>query len=237
MSLIGNIILLVVWISSFIFTVHIFDTYFINPYWNNVLPGLDLNLYNQIVIGTHFVSGIFLMILAPSQLLSYYMMYISVEKTYYFCRLIHKITGYFILIGSFLTSIGGILYIIRNTTIGGFNMSLSFIIYGALFLISMFMTWKEAYYRNFQEHKEWAVRLIGLIYASWFYRVFYIIAKFSGYVFDSKNPIHYQRPLDLFFIWAFYLIPMILIKIYFLIGNIISSQRPKYITISQANGI
>lgn len=196
------------WLYSFIFIYYIFRKYLLTipdyqTKWNFTLPRLGNNWHEALLMGLHFGCGIIILFFGQIQLF-------TAHKYNY----LHRYIGKIYIMASITISLCGMIYIILYDTVGGTNMSASFFIYGTLLLTCSIFTCYHALIRNIPDHREWALRTFTLGLCSWIYRIFYMIAQLFGYHFDSKNYDHYQRPLDLFFIWAFYFPFLLFIEFY-----------------------
>lgn len=86
---------------------------------------------------------------------------------------LHRALGYGIAGAALATAAGGLVYIAAQGTIGGPMMSAGFALYGLLLGAVAVQTVRLSRARRFKAHRRWAIRLVVLVLASWFYRVQY----------------------------------------------------------------
>jgi hypothetical protein len=161
-----------VWISAFLFGLYIIGFYALAlvtddaERWNRVLPGLYVKGNSAATqgIGIHFLGGGIVLLLGCLQLMA------GIRNRW---PILHRAIGRLYLIGCLFASLGGLLFVILNRTIGGWPMDLAFTMYGALMFICSIQTWRYAIKRKIAVHKAWAIRLFALAIGSWFYRMGY----------------------------------------------------------------
>ncbi|MGX9357479.1 DUF2306 domain-containing protein [Roseobacteraceae bacterium S113] len=170
---------------------------------------LDLSgenrLYSSVMpanwgIFAHMMTGAIITALAPLQLIP------GIRAK---APGLHRWSGRVLVGAALLTALGGFVYIGLRGTIGGWDMSLSFALYGALVALCAVQTARHARARRFALHRDWAIRLFFLCIASLMYRVHY------GLWFLATDGAHingddFSGAFDLFNIWAFY-VPYLLI--------------------------
>ena len=115
---------------------------------------------------------------------------------------LHRMLGYVLVSAAILTSLGGLIYIARQGTIGGPVMSIGFALYGALMLLAAVQTVRYARERH-PRHQFWAERLVILALASWIYRVHYGIWEILTGGIGSRDD--FSGPFDVIQVFAFYL--------------------------------
>jgi hypothetical protein len=93
-------------------------------------------------------------------------------------------------------------------------MNIAFFTYGIIFLLYGIIAWHYAYNKNYICHRNFALRTYALSMGSWIYRIFYMIAGIFGYNINTKKEEDYLRPLDVFFMWGFFIIPLLIAEIY-----------------------
>lgn len=140
----------------------------------------------------HMVTGGLVTLLAPLQLLSVVRSKIPV---------VHRLLGYVVAVLAMLTGIAGLLYIARVGTIGGTWMDMGFGLYGTLMVLFAARTIGLARDKD-PKHPVWAVRLIILALASWFYRVHYGIWEIATGGIGTRPD--FTGPFDLVQVFAFY---------------------------------
>lgn len=85
-------------------------------------------------------------------------------------------------------------------------MFVGFAIYGILMMVCSVQAIRFALLRDFNTHREWAIRLFALVLGSWIYRMGY------GFIFASLGGLgvtpNFTGPLDYFMDFAFFVIPL-----------------------------
>jgi Predicted membrane protein (DUF2306) len=205
MNIIIKILLLGWWVGSIFFIYYIISEYLSTVFnmdyrWDQILPGLGWPIGNRIYIGLHFFFGIIIQFIGPIQ-------FIERLRTLH----IHKWTGRTYIVSCLITAACGIAFIIMNGTVGKFNMTVSFTLYGIFLYISAAQTWIYARQHDYQNHMYWAIRTFALGTGSWIYRLLYYSAFICGYTFDDHSD--FLRPLDMLFDWLFFVPNMICAEI------------------------
>lgn len=145
-------------------------------------------------IYAHMLSGAAITVAVPLQLLPVIRRRLPV---------LHRASGYALTSLAAATALFGLLYIARQGTVGGPWMSAWFALYGLLMLLAAAMVVRCARQRQFDRHRDWALRFLVLAVASYLYRVHYglwylatgglwVADDFTG-AFDRAN------------VWAFFL--------------------------------
>ena len=88
---------------------------------------------------------------------------------------VHRRLGYALFLLALVTALGGLLYILRHGTIGGWWMSLWFSLYGLAMIWAAANTVYHAIAKDMRRHQAWAVRVVVLAVGSWIYRMHYAI--------------------------------------------------------------
>jgi len=165
--------------------------------------------YSNTSIGLHMIFGVAVTALAPLQLL--------MGWTRKWMKA-HRIIGYIFSAAAFMTSFGGLIYIMIHGTTGGTHMDIPFAIYGILLLIATFQTIRFARAKKIKIHNEWALRLFVLAVGSWFYRVCYGF-WFTFHPDLSGHTNTFDGSFDLVMNWGFFVAPLVLLEIYFFLNK------------------
>lgn len=198
------------WVSGILFALYIISFYiFANTLnevqaWNNVLPNLYSPEKPAAMTGmiSHFFFGAVLLILGPIQFSQ------TIRKKF---TNFHRWTGMFYTLSSFITGLGGIVFLGVWGASGGIPMLIGFGMYGALMMVCSVQTIRFALLREFNLHREWAIRLFALVLGSWIYRMGY------GFIFgilDGRGITPgFTGPLDYFMDFAFFVIPLMVAEV------------------------
>jgi hypothetical protein len=194
------------WISGILFALYITGFYLIAhtkpevEAWNDVLPQLYSPNEPAAMTGmiSHFFTGAILLFFGPIQFSTW------LRKNYSY---IHRWIGVSYTFAGFITGFGGLVFMLILGAAGGITMLIGFGIYGFLMMVASVQTLRYAMRREFNTHREWAIRLFALGLGSWLYRIGY------GFAFSTTGTtgmgINYSGPLDYFMDFAFFVIPLI----------------------------
>lgn len=216
----NTIILTVPYILIILFSYKIIYIYFIDNNWNYIIKNLGDTCTKRSLMYIHFVGGIILMLLYPLQILI---------KKY---KNIHMLLGIVMSSIGVISSLFGTTYILIYGTIGGLIMSTSFCIYGLFISVFSILAGVLGFIHKKTKkksddniinvkkvHKLFGYIYGSLIYSSLFYRIYYRISNELGYSIPYTNEF-YNRPLDIFFQISFYVVPMMLVTLYFYVKSI-----------------
>lgn len=126
---------------------------------------------------------------------------------------LHRWTGRAMVSLALITSAAGLVWIAAEGTIGGWQMSAAFALYGVLLAVAAVEAWRHARAGRFQRHRRWALRFAVLAMASWLYRVhytlWYLATGGAGSAADFSGP--FDRVQNL----AFFVPYLILLELWF----------------------
>lgn len=109
----------------------------------------------RIAILTHLYGGMFVLLLGSVQPL---LALPWLRDRYQAVRRLHRYVGCLYLSACIIVSLGGLGFILRRGTAGGFSMDLAFATYGFTLLVSAAITWLQAVRQHSASHRAWAVR-------------------------------------------------------------------------------
>ncbi|GMI01018.1 hypothetical protein TrST_g5465 [Triparma strigata] len=182
-------------------------------------------------IGMHFVFGVVIMLLLPSQWLPWSR---RVGSSW-----LHIWGGRLIIFSTLPLTLGGFIYILTEGAVGGFWMSLSFAIYGVLIAVCAAQAFyharrmeKDRESPHFLEHKRWAVRLSVLLVGSGIYRLLIVpmaaMLNFDYYPDRDRDfAINYLNVIS----WLFYSLPLLATEIY--LRRYHGDKRPGFISFEE----
>ena len=131
----------------------------------------------------------------------------------------HRIMGNIYCAAGIIVSIAGNVFIYSNGTVGGFNMSCAFSVYGWLMFYFAIKTYYLARKYNFTkeyailtDHRAYAIRLWVASISGLNYRLGYLILLNIGYSVTSPNDFY--RLLDRIMVWEFFVLPLIINEYY-----------------------
>lgn len=130
----------------------------------------------------------------------------------------HRFNGRVYLITALIISVAAI-YMIwsREAIIGGLSGQIGTSLDGVLTIVCAVMAWRFAVKRQIATHRKWALRLFIVASGVWFFR---IIRGFWMFVHDGRSPgtnANLTGPFDVTLSFAGYLVPLLLLEIYFVV--------------------
>ena len=144
----------------------------------NVLINLSTLYIPRISMYIHWWTGLTLTILSCLQILPIFR---SPQYLQY-----HRIMGNIYCLCGVITSIAGNVFIYTNGTVGGFNMSCAFSVYGWLMFFTSIQTYRYAKRKDTKQHQKYAIRLWSLTISGLNYRLIYSILLGFGY--EPRTP-------------------------------------------------
>ena len=157
-----------------------------------------------VAIFVHMIGGAVLTALAPVQLAG------PLRRRW---PVLHRWSGRALVAAALLTGAAGLVYIGSRGTIGGWDMSLSFALYGLCVIVAAAQALRFARAGVFDRHRRWGLRLAVLALGSWIYRLQYalwFIATGGIWVTDD-----FSGAFDLVNIRAFYLPYLVALELWF----------------------
>lgn len=120
----------------------------------------------NLAVFSHMLGGAVITALAPVQL------YTGLRG-----RLprVHRWAGRIIVLLSLTSALGGLAYIVSRGTIGGRLMDVGFATYGLCLAVAAVQTIRHARGGDMLHHRQWALRLVVLVLASWLFRLHYVV--------------------------------------------------------------
>ncbi|WP_353432979.1 DUF2306 domain-containing protein [Polynucleobacter sp. MWH-UH23A] len=198
------------WVSGISFALYIFAFYILAntlsavEAWNSVLPQLYSPTKPAAMTGmiSHFFFGSLLLIMGPIQFSE------TIRKRF---TDFHRWTGLFYTLSAFVTGLGGVVFLAVWGAAGGTPMLVGFALYGILMMLGSVQTVRYALLRQFELHRQWAIRLFALVLGSWIYRMGY------GFIHTTLGGwglgVNFSGPLDYFMDFAFFVIPLMVAEI------------------------
>lgn len=164
--------------------------------WNENLPGLYARHHAGALaaMAAHMAAGAVLLVLGPVQLMG------SVRRRW---PAAHRWMGRVYVATAAVAGAGGLVFIVRQGTIGGGWMNAGFGLYGALVVLAAVEAYRHARARRWERHRAWAIRLFALVIGSWLYRMDY------GFWLLAVNGLghtgSFHGPFDVAMSFLFYL--------------------------------
>lgn len=164
----------------------------------HVLRGTCCKPIQRIPLYIHMVGAVVMILLGPVQLLNEWC------KTRF-----HPYIGGVYVLGAVMNSVGGIVFMNFNETVGGPSMTVPFTVSGVLVFNWAMITMTLGLYRLKKYHKLWVFRMFFLGTASTFYRLLYI----GTFIIYGRYRPTFTEPLDQAYNWLFFIVPMFVCEI------------------------
>lgn len=173
--------------------------------WNENLPGLYVQPHAAALaaIAAHMAGGAVLLVLGPVQLIG------SVRRRW---PALHRWLGRLYVLTAVLAGTGGLVFIVRQGTIGGGAMDAGFGLYGALVVLAAVEAYRHARAGRWEQHRAWAIRLVALVVGSWLYRMDYGFWLLSTHRLGHTSD--FRGPFDVVMAFFFYLPNLAVAEVY-----------------------
>jgi len=195
----------------------VFALYIIFVYTLTLFFGLDIahitptqgydkaNGFDFLVFFTHILPAAYLSLFGMLQLVP------AIRVRF---RRFHRWNGRIFLILGFSGALTG-LYLqwitgLRLSNLGSVGITLN----GLLILFAVYQTWRHAISKRFELHMRWAIHTFFLVNAVWSFRLF-LMGWYMVNQGPNGNTGNVDGPVDIFFSFACYLIPMAVAELYF----------------------
>ena len=177
--------------------------------WNRVLPHgyAEGETMGNLAVGIHMLFAVIVMAGGPIQFIP------QLRK---YAPKFHRWNGRFYIGAAFLISLSGVYMVITKGTISGLVGDISVSINGALIMLFAILAIRKAIQRNFASHRKWALRLFLAMAGVWFFRIglmFWLVVNGGPVGFDPET---FRGPFLVFLGFGQYLIPLLVLELYFL---------------------
>ena len=152
----------------------------------------------------HFLMGALILFVGPLQFFG------PLRRNF---PAVHRWMGRSYILAAIVTAVGGLTYIITTGTVGRMPMSIAFSLYGVLMLVAAMLTVTFAIRKDFERHRNWAIRLFALAIGSWLYRIEYGMIFALGQKYPEISNLlapGFQGPLD-YVMNYFFFVPNLMI--------------------------
>ena len=129
--------------------------------------------------------------------------------------ILHRWNGRLYMLTAFTISIGGLYMVWSRGIIGGFNQHLAISLNAILIIIFAALALYKAVTRNFKTHRKWALRLFITASGVWFFRVGFMFWNMVHQTPVWYDPNTFTGPFLIFMAYAQYLLPLVLLELYF----------------------
>lgn len=191
--------------------------------------------FGNIAVGVHLFLAFVVTICGPLQL-------IPQIRTH--APVFHRWNGRIYLTTAVVTSIAGLVMLFHRGSVGDTTQHAGIAFNAVLVIVFAAMALRYALARDFVTHRRWALRLFLAVSGVWFYRVglmLWLVANKGPAGFD---PVTFQGPFLYFISFANYLLPLIVLEIYFYTkdktlarGHIAMAAALLILTLAMAAGI
>lgn len=176
--------------------------------WNKVFPRghLDGDTLGNFCVALHLLFAIVVIVGGPLQLIPQIRTLVPV---------FHRWNGRVYLLAAVTVSVAGLLMLFNRGFVGGPIQYLALAINALLIFLCAGMALRYALVGQFAIHRRWALRLFLLVSGVWFFRVglmLWLIVNQGPVGFDPNT---FQGPFLSFLAFAQYLLPLVILEIYF----------------------
>lgn len=124
----------------------------------------------------------------------------------------HRWAGRLIVLLLLTSALGGLTFIASRGTIGGWFMDLGFAAYGLCLAVAAVQTFRHGRSGETELHREWALRLVVLVLASWLFRLHYVLWFLITDGLGSTPDL--TGPFDRVQVFAFFVPYLIALEVY-----------------------
>jgi len=175
------------------------------------LPDLAGTMGKFIFMGTHFFGGIYLTLGGVFQISPWSR---QPERVH-----LHRLGGKIFTAMAVVAFVGGIGFLVQQgICAGGLSMTISFGIYGVLTLVFPVLAYQKAVAKDFESHREWAIRAFVFGIGSITYRIMLAFFAGIGMIDETYRGFKPEDPrLDIYYDqtgvrvteWAFWIVPLL----------------------------
>ncbi|WP_074408036.1 DUF2306 domain-containing protein [Aquimarina megaterium] len=175
--------------------------------WNEVLPHgyIPGETMGNLAVALHIVLAIIIMVGGPLQ-------FIPQIRTY--ARTFHRWNGRIYIFTALLIGVDGLYMIWTRGNIGGLVGQVSVSINAFLIMFFAIMSWRTAVARDFDKHRQWALRLFLASNGVWFFRIglmFWLFVNGGPVGFDPET---FRGPFLVFLDFGQFLVPLAILELY-----------------------
>ncbi len=210
------------WLVTAIFGQWFFAYYILVFYGDNAIQGnwqawsnrmihgiVEGDLIGNIAVIIHITLAFVILVCGPLQLIP------QIRNR---LPLFHRINGRIYIITALVISVAAIYSIwSREAVISGVVGQIGTSLNGLLIILFAIKTVRYAMARQISIHRQWALRLFIAVAGVWFFRV---IRGFWMFIHDGQSPGsngNLTGPFDLILNFAGYLVPLLILEVYFLV--------------------
>ncbi len=217
-SAVGSNALIKIWAVLIFIGQGIFAAYilvqFVIPFISDSLPGNSfVGLFVGYIEGDVVGNNILLLHILPVMLLSLSGILQLIPYVRLQVPVFHRWNGRFFLLFGIIGALTGLWLTwareTRLSEVGSFGITLN----GLLIPVAVILAWYFARKKSFMMHKRWAIHSFILINGVWSFRL-----MLTGWFLINQGPNgnneNLDGPADIFFSYACYLLPMLIIEIY-----------------------
>jgi len=204
-----------------IFVLYIFALYGISLYqgdferWNAMMPKgyTEGDIAGNINIGIHLFLAAVISLGGPLQIIPGLRKWFPSfhrwnGRTYVSIAIIISLTGFYL---TWIRGSTGFPFVID----GAFYMDIAITINGILIILFAVFAIHYAMARKFTFHRKWALRLFMVVSGVWFFRVGFMLWMLIHQKPVGFDPATFQGPFLTFLSFAQYLLPLLILEIYF----------------------
>jgi hypothetical protein len=184
-------------------------------------------------VAVHLIFAVIMTVFGPLQLVP------QIRARY---PVFHRWNGRVFVLTAFVVSIAALYALIVRGPAAGIYNFLGFCVNAALIMVCAAMATRYALQRDFATHRRWALRLFLMASGTWLFRVgmMFWFAANQGPVGHTDA---FDGPFDIIFSFAFMLIPLAVLQVYFYVqeqsgtlGRLVMASSIALLTLAMVGG-
>ncbi|TVR16382.1 MAG: DUF2306 domain-containing protein [Balneolaceae bacterium] len=204
----------IAFIGHLIFVLYIISLYGISLFegdfdrWNAMMPKgyIEGDIAGNISIGVHLLLAAIISIGGPLQI---------IPKLRDYVPRFHRWNGRLYVSTAVIITLTGFYLTWVRGSVGGLVGAVAITINGILILLFSLIVIRYAMAGNFKSHRKWALRLFMVVSGVWFFRVGFMLWMLIHQKPVGFDPATFQGPFLTFLNFAQYLLPLLVLEIYF----------------------
>jgi len=176
--------------------------------WNKSMPHgyVPGDRVGNLAVAIHLVSAVVVILAGTIQLIPQ----VRARAPFF-----HRWNGRLYIVTAFTISLAGLHMMWVRGTVGDFSQHLGNSILAVLIMLCAVMALRYALARDFTTHRRWALRLYFVVSASLFIRAGIFLSLLLNRGPFGFDPATFQGPFMTFISFAQYLVPLVVLEVYF----------------------
>ncbi len=174
---------------------------------NNLINGIvEGDPLGNLAVAVHLILAVIITFSGPLQL---------IPQVRAHAPSFHRFNGRMYIVSAFVIGIDSLFMIWTRGSIGAFSQHLAISINGILVIAFAAMALRYALARNFATHHKWALRLFLVVSGVWFFRIGLMLWMSIHQGPMGFDPVAFAGPFLTFLAFAQFLLPLLILEIYF----------------------